>query len=208
MLPTVEARWFMAGRPAEEVQRWFERRGPVTNAQPRTDSYLCLPGMTSIGVKLREGKLEVKRRDIDFGLAPLGSRATGRLGLWRKWSFTVAGTDRTEAPDDDWISIEKKRRLRKYAISGITGLTAVDPDSFPERGCSVELTEMNVRDVEWWSVGFEAFGPDEAHLRGTLELVATTCLDSQDHPALHAENSFDYPEWLAGLAHISGGKLW
>jgi hypothetical protein len=115
--------------------------------------------MTSVGIKLREGKLEVKRRDIDFGFAPLGSRVTGRLALWRKWSFTVAGSDRTGAPDDDWISIEKKRRLRKYAINGITGLTAADPDTFPEHGCSVELTEMKVRNVEWWSVGLEAFGP-------------------------------------------------
>jgi hypothetical protein len=202
MLPTVEARWFMVGRVPEEAQWWFERSGPVTNAQPRTDSYLRLPGVTSIGIKLREGRFEVKRREIDFGLALLGSRVTGRLGLWRKWSFTVSVTDPTEVPDDGWINIAKERRLRKYAIDDVTGLTAVDPDSFPERGCSVELTEMNVRDVEWWSVGFEAFGPDEARLRSTLELVATTCLDSQDHPALHAENSFDYPEWLADLTHI------
>jgi hypothetical protein len=192
----------MAGRPAEEVQRWFERRGPVINAEPRTDRYLCLPGTTSIGIKLREGKFEVKRRDIDFGFAPLGSGVIGRLALWRKWSFTVSGADRMEAPDDDWISIEKKRRLRKYAINGISGSAAVDPDTFPECGCSVELTRMKVRDVEWWSVGFEAFGPDEGQLRHTLELVATTCFDSGDHPALHGENSFDYPEWLAGLAHI------
>ena len=176
MLPTVEARWFMTGRPTEEARRWFERRGPVTKIKPRTDSYLCLPGMTSIGIKLREGKFEVKRRDIDFGLAPLGSRVTGRLGLWRKWSFTVAGTERTDAPDDGWISIKKERRVRKYAINDITGLTAVHPESFPERGCSVELTELKARDVEWWSVGFEAFGPDEAHLRDTLELVASSCL--------------------------------
>jgi hypothetical protein len=202
MLSTVEARWFLAGRLAEEAQQWFERTGPVTKAIPRTDIYLCLPGMTSIGIKLREAKFEVKRRDVDFGLVPLGSRVTGRLGLWRKWSFTVAGTERTEAPDDGWISVEKRRRLRKYAIDEIAGLTAVDPDSFPERGCSIELTEIRVRDVEWWSVGFEAFGQDEARLRSTLEVIASTCLESQDHPALHAENSLDYPEWLAGLAHI------
>jgi hypothetical protein len=202
MLATVEARWFMAGSPAEEVRRWFERRGSVTKAKPRIDSYLYQPGITSIGIKLREGRVEVKRRDIDFGLVPLGFRVTGRLGLWRKWSFTVVGTERTEAADDGWVSVEKERRLRKYAINDINGLTAVDPDSFPERGCSVELVELNVRDVEWWSVGFESFGPDEALLRSTLEMVATTCLESQDHPALHAENSFDYPEWLAALAHI------
>jgi hypothetical protein len=202
MPATVEARWFMAGRPAREVQRWFERSGPVTSAKPRTDSYLCLPGMTSIGIKLREGKFEVKRRDIDFGLVPLGSRVTGRVGLWRKWSFAVVGTERTEAPGDGWISIEKKRRLRKYTINDITGLTAVDPDSFPERGCSVELTQMKVRDVEWWSVGFEAFGPDEARLRGTLEMAASTCLDFQDHPTLQTEDAFDYPEWLASHFRI------
>jgi hypothetical protein len=199
MMPSVEARWFIAGPLPEKLRTWFEQ-GMIAAADRkiRTDHYLLLPGIASIGVKLREGNFEVKRRDADFGLAPIGSRATGRLGLWRKWSFTLV--DKVEkAPDSHWCSIEKKRLLRKYILKN-AGFTSVDPAKiFTEFGCTVELTTLKVRDVDWWSFGFEAFGPDENRLRETLEQVATTCLDGLDHPSLIGENSYDYPEWIASI---------
>jgi hypothetical protein len=200
MLPSVEARWFIFGPLPETLRTWFEQ-GMLVEAdkKTRTDHYLFLPGTASIGVKLREGKFEVKRRDADFGIAPIGSRATGRLGLWRKWSFTVADKGGEKAPDGHWFSIEKKRLLRKYILEN-GGFRSVDPAKiFTEFGCTVELTTLKVRDVDWWSFGFEAFGPDENRLRETLEQVATNCLDGLDHPGLSGENSYDYPEWMASL---------
>jgi len=98
MLPSVEARWFMAGPVPSEAQHWFQRWELAPRTERRTDSYLLLPGITSVGVKLRDGKFEVKRRDADFGLTPLGSRATGRLAFWRKWSFTITGSSGATTP--------------------------------------------------------------------------------------------------------------
>lgn len=170
MLPSVEARWFIAGSLPEKLRICFEQ-GMLVGAdrKVRTDHYLFLPGTASIGVKLREGKFEVKRRDADFGIAPIGSGATGRLGLWRKWSFTIADKGSEKAPDGDWFSIEKKRLLRKYILEN-GGFRSVDPgEVFTEFGCTVELTTLKVRGVDWWSFGFEAFGPDENRLRETLE---------------------------------------
>src|ERR1700733_11784409 len=110
MLPSVEVRWFISGSLPEKLRTWFEQGILVAaDRKKRTDHYLCLPGMTSIGVKLREGKFEVKRRDADLGLATIGSRAIGRLGLWRKWSFTIADEAAEKAPDNHWCSIEKTR---------------------------------------------------------------------------------------------------
>jgi hypothetical protein len=165
----------------------------------RTDHYLFLPGIASVGVKLREGKFEVKRRDADFGIAPIGSRAIGRLGFWRKWSFTIADNGGEKALDGLWFSVQKRRLLRKYVLDN-RSFRSVDPGKiYTDSGCTVELTALKVRDVDWWSFGFEAFGPDENRLRKTLEQVATTCLDGFDHPGLSGENSYDYPEWLASL---------
>lgn len=160
MLPSVEARWFISGPLPEKLRTWFEQ-GMLVAAERkiRTDRYLSLPGVASIGVKLREGKFEVKRRDADFGLTPIGSRAIGRLGLWRKWSFTIADKGGEEGPDTHWLSIEKTRLLRKYILEN-GAVTSVDPAKiFSEFGCTVELTTLKVRDVDWWSFGFEAFGP-------------------------------------------------
>jgi len=192
----------MAGSLPDKVRRWFGQGMPVPDVKPRTDHYLILPAVDFIGAKLREGRIEVKRREFDLGLALLGSRVTGRLALWRKWSFTVAGNGCQRAPDGHWISVEKTRLLRNYIVEN-PGLTALDQTrSFSDLGCTVELTEIKVRDVEWWSFGFEAFGPDENRLRDALELVATTCFDL-DHPPLQAADSFDYPEWLARLGGVS-----
>jgi hypothetical protein len=206
MLPSVEARWFIAGLLPEKLRTWFVQ-GMIVAADPkiRTDHYLFLPGVASIGMKLREGKFEVKRRDADFGLVPIGSRATGRLALWRKWSFTIAGKDGEEAPDGHWFSIEKKRLLRKYILKN-GGFTSVDPaTTFSEFGCTVELTTLKIRHVDWWSFGFEAFGPDENRLRETLEQVTTSCVDGLDDPGLSADNSFDYPEWIGSLNQLADG---
>ena len=202
MLPSVEARWFISGSLPEKLRTWFEQGMLVAaDRKIRTDHYLFLPGMASIGVKLREGKFEVKRRDADLGLAPIGSRAIGRLGLWRKWSFTIADRGGEKAPDNHWCSIEKTRLLRKYILDENGGFTSVDPaKTFSAFGCTVELTTLKVLDADWWSFGFEAFGPDENRLRETLEQVAVSCFDDLDHPDLSAENSFDYPEWIASMS--------
>jgi hypothetical protein len=199
MLPSVEARWFIRGEAPKEALDWIQRweLGP-SEPEKREDHYLRFPDIASIGVKLREGKFEVKRRDLDLGLVALGSRVTGRLSLWRKWGFKIVDDGSNKAPDGHWITTEKKRFLRKYSKEQ-SGLLPVDPKSFPARGCTVELTALRVRGAEWWSVGFEAFGPDESELRNTLTLAAEKCFNTGIYPALDRKDSFDYPEWLASL---------
>lgn len=200
MLPSVEARWFIRGTAPKEALEWINRweLAPATS-EDREDHYLRLPDTVSIGVKLREGKFEVKRRDIDLGVITFGPRVTGRLALWRKWSFKVADDGGNRAPDGHWVTVGKERFLRKYSKE-TSGLIAVSPKGFPARGCTVELTHLHVRGTEWWSVGFEAFSPDEGELRDTLTLAAEKCFQSEDHPTLDAEDSFDYPEWLASMS--------
>ena len=200
MLPSVEARWFMQGIVPVKALEWIERwELPPTTPDEREDHYLSLPDTAVIGVKLRERKLEVKRLDIDLGLVALGSRVVGRLALWRKWSFKVAEGDGDKAPDREWITVGKKRYLCKYSRS-VSGLTPVDPKSFPIRGCTLELTSLKIKGAEWWTVGFEAFGPDEDELRNTLVLVGERCFSPGGHPSLDVANSCDYPEWLASIS--------
>ena len=192
-------RWFIAGELPGQLRTWFEQgMFAETDNKARWDHYLLLPGTVSLSVKLRGGNFEVKRRDSDFGIVPIGSRATGRLGLWRKWSLELVDKS-GKSPDGNWLTIGKKRLLRKYLLRS-KGLEQVDPgEVYSEPGCTVELTELGVRDQAWWSFGFEAFGPDENHLRDTFEEVATSVLNDVDHPGFRRENSFDYPEWIASL---------
>jgi hypothetical protein len=203
MLPSIETRWFMPGLPPPEALAWIHRweLGPG-KPEKRKDHYLSLPGTKDIGIKVRDDKFEVKRRDLlDLGFVSFGVRALGRPAVWRKWSFKVPDDESNKAPDSYWITVEKERHLRKYRLDDADlKANAVDPGSFPARGCTVELTQLEVRGVKWWSVGFEAFDPDESQLRNTLNTVVQHCFHSEDYPTLNGEDSFDYPEWLASFA--------
>ncbi len=200
MLQSAEARWFMRGAVPIEALDWIQQwELAPCKPEEREDHYLDLPDTASIGVKLRDGKFEVKRRDAYLGTVPLGSRVTGRLALWRKWSYKVAGDDVQKSPDGHWFTVEKKRFLRKYSHES-SGLIPAEPKSFPARGCTVELTLIQARDAKWWSVGLEAFGPDEGGLRDTLILAAAKCFTAGSHyPSLSVNDSFDYPEWLLSI---------
>src|SRR5512135_734469 len=102
MPPSLEARWFLPGPVPREALSWI---GPC-RTQDRTDLYLPLPGVVTVGVKFREGRFEVKRRDRDLGVHALGL-ATGRVALWSKWSYKV-----DEADASGWIAVRKQRTLR------------------------------------------------------------------------------------------------
>ncbi|TFG71830.1 MAG: hypothetical protein E4H27_03810, partial [Anaerolineales bacterium] len=61
MQKSIETRWFFQGTVQPEVVRWFTT--PLALAQPpRIDTYLYSPGTHDLGVKLREGRIEIKQR--------------------------------------------------------------------------------------------------------------------------------------------------
>lgn len=156
MLRSVEVRWFDRGVVPSEISEWFRKIHPSIEAQtPRSDDYLILPeNGTSLGIKLREGKIELKQRTDQFGVFDLGSEIRGEIEAWRKWSFELAKTnlDLYRVPTENWICVEKSRQIAKFEIS------PVSMTDLPDRGCGVELTKIRAEDQEWWTIGLEAFG--------------------------------------------------
>jgi hypothetical protein len=60
MFPTTEVRWFTQGVIPSEVLRWFHEERKAFEEQPlRVDYYLRIVEGESLGVKLREGRLEI-----------------------------------------------------------------------------------------------------------------------------------------------------
>ncbi|MDX1613181.1 MAG: hypothetical protein R3300_02660 [Candidatus Promineifilaceae bacterium] len=198
MYPTVEVRWFFRGRLPDQVTSWYrELPGPLSSAETRVDRYLRLDEGEAVGIKLREGNLEIKRRVEAFGKVSFPNRVTGRLEHWRKWSFalgidTDAG-DYVAGSDSDWLAVNKTRQLRRYLVEG--GRLLALPVSDVERGCEVELAQVTLLQ-SWWSIALEAFGP-EGELRQTLESVAERVFATPPPITLTVEASFSYPQWLA-----------
>ena len=210
MFPTAEVRWFYRGAVPQEVLAWFQQGGwkevPVAS---RVDYYLRLAGGDSLGIKLREGRIEIKRRHGPTGIVRLHDRVAGEVEHWRKWSFPLDKASSEVSglllPSSSWIGVEKARRLRTYRVGGDDTIVAVPVREYPERGCSWELTGLRVRGRAWWTLGLEAFG-EQATLRERLLLVAERVLCSDEPPVLEVEESFSYPRWLALLARREEDK--
>lgn len=204
MFPSLEVRWFYAGMVPEAVLEWYQLgEGEPEKQTGRVDYYLRLGGRDSLGIKLREGRIEVKRRHRKHGILRFHERAAGLVEHWRKWSFELAPAEgdlsHSLMPISSWLGVHKERQLRKYRVAGDDSLVSVPAGEYPERGCSVELSILHVEGQDWWSLCFEAFG-SEPSLHETLRLVTERILaHAQVLFPLDATDSYGYPRWLAML---------
>lgn len=208
MFPTVEVRWFHEGDIPGAVLTWFAA-GQGAPAQPlsRIDSYLRLADTEALGIKLREGCIEVKQRQRNYGAVRLSERASGWMEGWRKWSFALAGLEREGAGPaltaSHWVEVRKRRWLRRYRITDEGGLVAVSLETYPGLGCDWELTAVRAGDGAWWTLALEAFGQGPGR-RDALLALAEEVLAVGQAPALQERNSFGYPAWLARLLRVEG----
>lgn len=178
MFPSMEVRWFYEGTIPPEVLAWFQRGNRKPKEQScRVDYYLRLDS-DSLGIKLREGRIEVKQRHHHYGVVCFHEQVTGLMDHWWKWSFKLTKVhsnlmDVALFPSS-WIGVKKERRLWKYRL-------ATETEEYPERGCHVELTNISVGEKAWWSLGFEAFG-DESTIQEDLFLVIKHVLTERELP--------------------------
>jgi hypothetical protein len=198
MWDTAEVRWFFRGPIPEEVSAWFAAERPRPEPQPpRVDHYLIVRDTDGLGIKLREGRLEIKQRYGQGATMAFAGNASGTVELWRKWGFSLTsyGLDGESFETlDTWVAVQKARQLRNYAVRG-GALEAVPAFTTPGRSCSVELTEVLARDHTWWTLGFEAVG-NGRHLKETLHAVARSFLAQERSPTLRTADAYGYPRWL------------
>ena len=137
----------------------------------------------------------------------MNSRVAGRRDGWRKWSRKSTDAESLRSlvagAADEWLAVEKERRLRKVALTD-DGMREVDGAAFPERGCGIELTAIRAgignRTAEpWWSIAFEAFGTDPRLALADVERVAAAWFTEPPPFELPESHSLAYPEWLALL---------
>ncbi len=166
---SAEVRWFGRGEIPDEVEAWFGKFGPEPDTEARTDRYLT-PTSDALGVKLREGQVEAKRRERALGPLAVGD-ARAQAEMWVKWSFELA--EAVEGLGDEWVSVAKARRQR-HADDG-----------------ALELSRLEIDGEVWWSVCLEASGPSP---ESTLADAARRWLATA--PPLPASDARGYPAWL------------
>lgn len=218
MQPSMEVRWFMVGDMPATVESWF-RRGYVAPAdaliddETRDDIYLSLPTTLDLGIKLRaKDRIEVKQRRVDLGVEQLRDDISGRLEQWVKWSFPLLKVDdkgnEVKPPDvalppGSWITVKKRRLLRKFEVRPDGAVTAVSAKSRPGQGCNLEVAWLTIDGMTWWSLGFESFGETVDVVENILRLVLKEVLADPAFPTMQAHDSYAFPTWLDAML---GGK--
>jgi len=205
MYPTVEVRWFQKGKIPPPVLEAYRRAAPFDEDQPpRVDRYLRLPRRDDIGIKLREGLVEVKHRTLPFGTARFHDRAEGFVEGWMKWTFELANLPRYLKEAEHWatwwVGVRKHRQLRKYRVLDDRRVAAVPLGEMCERGCEWELSEVQIEGIPeiWWSLSFEAFGLEEVSKEAFVSVVKKSGFQGLEMP-FRLEDSFGYPEWLGDV---------
>lgn len=174
-LVTAEVRWFADGPVPAEVEAWFASLGPPVGTEARHDLYLP-PTDDALGVKLRAGRLELKRRAAVGEMLRAGA-AEAPVETWAKWPFGLTGS-----PDPGgWRAVEKQRRQRRHA----------EGDSV----CALELTAVVLSGREAWTVGLEATGPTGAARLRALHSAADRWARTVPEPLAQAVAQ-GYPAWL------------
>jgi hypothetical protein len=198
---TAEIRWFHRAMIPPEVREWVGALRGLPAHQPlRIDYYLRLARTDSLGVKLREGRLEIKQRVRRHGIVHLHDRVDGMVQIWRKWSFPLAlATEELQSfavPAASWIAVHKERHVHRYGFAGDGGILSIPLDLLSAQGCDLEVTDLRVEGQTWWSLALEAFGPEET-LSETVMTVGQQLFLTGLPPILQDRASWSYPEWLA-----------
>src|SRR5580692_5424698 len=201
---SLEVRWIFSGQLETAVTEWFARF--PAELETRDDIYLLSPRLPGHSVKLRaSAALEVKAYHGSPGILDVPGRAHGRLESWRKWSFPFGSLSHGSGDPAGWRPIRKTRRISRFSLASETIRAGGHRPGSGERGCAVELTEVQTRGDSWWTLGFESVGPPGL-LRGQIEaaaaLVFAETLPGEVKPGL--ADSMSYAEWL--LQWAGAGK--
>ncbi len=202
--PTLEVRWFRRGTVPSGVLAWFLQCDPEPErGLPRIDHYLPILRGAAVGIKLRDGSLEIKRLRRELGLVHVHAGVSGVLEEWHKWRFTLGPDDANdpggERPTSPWIAVAKERLSRRYEVTDSGQVARMAPLHVGGTGGNLELTDVGALGQHWWTISVEAFGP-EASLRQAFSLVAERVFADGGPPGLDSADSYGYPRFLEEIA--------
>ncbi len=200
MLSSTELRWFYPGELPEAISAWFSAEYLGKALEPpekREDIYLYIASDCDyMGIKLRQGRLEIKWRKAELGILSVTKRVEGKLEHWDKWTCEDSQAENFQPQSvvkkSHWVTVSKVRQQRKYQVLAKNSVQAVSLDAIVDSGCNVELTQLNIGGNHWWSLALETFGESTDN----LHVVANKVFQYYNGSSLHPKNSFAYPSWL------------
>lgn len=192
---SAEIRWFMKGHIPDSTFNWFiSLNNNYINQPERIDFYLPLKPDDTLGIKLREGKIEIKKRISHNGNISPGNNVSGVAEKWQKWSFGLKEANQAFpdfAASNKWIPVSKTRILVNYGITEENIVTQKEEIVY-QNGCLTELTSIRINNENWWTFGLEAYG-EENRLMDNLVLISHLLLRDKSKVRFTLEDSLSYP---------------
>lgn len=215
---TYEVRWFFE-EPNPALEAWFGRKGPGFNeTTSRKDYYLPLSANKGLGIKLREGNIEIKkliRQQRKKAFVP--NMVEGKIQHWVKSSFTLDEKDQLskqiiQDKKYEWIELKKERMGFQYHFTNRGKLVGNKTlhEEIPE-GCQVEYTRITIHNTPLYTFGLEAFssvGREKQNLNAGMKEWINSMIDigafgKNKNPLIQlpAELSIGYPEFLEKISY-------
>ena len=197
-ITSAEIRWFIKGKIPLIIFDWFiGLNDNYVNQPERTDHYLLLQSDDTLGIKLREGRIEIKQRTNQIGNITPGKNVCGVAEKWRKWSFELNEANQilsNKIIKNEWYSVSKTRILVNYGITQ-DNIAAQKEKVTYENGCLTEITSLKIKNEDWWTFGLEAYG-EENRLLDNLVLISHLLLNDKSNIRFALEDSLSYSGWL------------
>lgn len=222
MLASQEVRWFLKGpiKAYPDLKSWVETSDPIKKRETalppkwtgrlddKPDAYLIVPDHPDMGIKWREGQLQIKGLQSALGTQLFTGRHKGKVERWIKWSYQGAlikqafsrWFEKTEAGGPVIVEVSKTRCLRKVRMDPQTGdIQEVSAEHLVDRGGNLEVTELSLGNRSFCSVAFETF-PDDSEMHGAFTRFVNAFLQKLHGVELVESNSMSYPAWLLEAA--------
>jgi len=190
---SLELRWFFEGPLPDKVEEWLHKK-EFEKETLRTDTYLLFPS-SELGVKIREGKLEIKYLVTAEEFHSEDSRISGRTEMWRKSSLPLKdpSTNHLQVIKGPQITVEKERYRRLYGINPSTKIV-IPSNKKVAQGIIVEVTKLTIDGIQWWTIALDALGENQ---KECLQLGVKSVLNDYQGPKPKKEKSYSYPKWLS-----------
>lgn len=192
---TIEVRWFYSGNLPEEVLTWFNTLGkPLPKPYSRSDLYLQ-PSSSDLGIKIRQGNLEVKYCQQQLGVSEIAGIVDGQVQQWTKWICHDPSLELASGEKQAWIQVAKIRYQRSYLVEFIEPIRLIPISTPRKNAAAIEVTQLQLQGRPWWTIACEYLGNNISIDRQFLPLVRSLLYS---YPCLTSAPimSGGYPEWL------------
>lgn len=185
-----EIRWFATNRTHFEKLH-AQLPGHGIKEPKRTDYYLKT-NLIHSGIKIREGKHEIKVK-----CAPDEQHGLGIIEHWCKWSThepnNILNTV-DQSLRQEWIPVEKIRWKKAYRIDPVTNSISYQEGFFDDGG-NIEFTELKINQSSSniYTFGLEAFGTHRSCKQNILGLLSFLDLDTK---VFERDINMGYPAYL------------